>query len=101
MTNLVRHVAILRRHDRTDVKLVPVPAGQSIDMDEHGRRQWLWPHIGTEWHLMDFVALRSLPERLQDEPECEHPVIPLSDEKVCRDYPNCGCGRAVNRGAEP
>jgi hypothetical protein len=34
------------------------------------------------------------------EPACEHPVIPPSDEKVCRDYPNCGCGRALNRREE-
>lgn len=51
----IRMMARLRRHDRSEERLVPVPAGQSLDLDEGDiTRRWLWPHLGTEWHLIGF-----------------------------------------------
>lgn len=51
-----RHFAILRNFaDGTVLKLLPVPVGQSLEMDDNGTRPWLWPLIGTEWHLVEFV----------------------------------------------
>lgn len=51
--------AILRRHDHKGWKLVPLEPGQSEDFDSGGgaRRTWLYPHLGDEWHLVDFCDL--------------------------------------------
>jgi len=48
-------IAVLERHDHSERKEVPVPAGQSLDFDEGAAtRRWLWPHLGNEWHLVEF-----------------------------------------------
>ena len=59
-----KHIAILQKHnDRNIFKLVPVPEGQSLEFDKEGAtRRWLWPHIGNEWHLAEFVELGRVEE---------------------------------------
>lgn len=53
-----RHIALLQRHDRTQRRTVLVPLGQSLGFDEDGAtRRWLWPYLGTEWHLDGFLPL--------------------------------------------
>lgn len=48
-------VAIIERHDYSERKEIPVPEGQSLDFDEGTiYRCWLWPHLGDEWHLVEF-----------------------------------------------
>lgn len=48
-------MARLRRHDRSEDRLIPVPPGQSLGFDENGAtRRWLAPYLGTEWHLIGF-----------------------------------------------
>jgi hypothetical protein len=54
------YAALLISHDRKRTKWVVVPEGQSLDFDEGtATRRWLHPHLGSEWHLFDFVRLRS------------------------------------------
>ena len=75
-----RFVAILQRHDSSkETKNVPVPDGQSLDFDEGAAtRRWLWPHLGTEWHLMEFRPVAGRNVRL---PACaicsssSHPAL--------------------------
>lgn len=59
MSSGASHVAVLERHDRAERKEVPVPDGQSLDFDEGtATRRWLWPHLGAEWHLVEFRPVR-------------------------------------------
>lgn len=52
----VSYIALLESHDYKQLKWVPVPAGQSLDFDDGtATRRWLYPHLGSEWHLLRFV----------------------------------------------
>jgi hypothetical protein len=58
------HVAILERDDaegdwRGNHKAVLVPPGQSLDFDDGpgATRKWLYPYLGTEYHLLEFIEL--------------------------------------------
>ena len=58
----VRFVAILETHVgvRPHKKIaVPVPIGQSLDFDEGpgANRRWLHPHLGSNFHLVEFIEL--------------------------------------------
>ena len=56
-----RYVAILNRLDDTGhLKIVPVPDGQSLDMDDQARRPWLHSALGSDYHLVEFVELDAL-----------------------------------------
>jgi hypothetical protein len=55
----MRHLALLRRHDRTAYKVIPVPLSQSIEM-ENGTREWLLPLLGGDHHLVEFFELRAV-----------------------------------------
>lgn len=63
--DVVRHVAILERHDRRGKKAVIVPDGQSLDFDEDGAtRRWLHPYLGNEYHLDEFLPLQCAADAL-------------------------------------
>lgn len=55
----MRHIAILETHTRpTKKKAIIVPEGQGLDFDEGTEdRKWLWPYIGTKWHLREFIEI--------------------------------------------
>jgi len=66
----MRYAAILERHNSSfyhdannntlmkDHKIVLVPEGQSLEMDEGTiMRRWLHPYLGHEWHLAGFAEL--------------------------------------------
>jgi len=55
------HVAIIRNHDYPNmVRAIKVPDGQSLGFDEDGAtRKWLWPYLGTEWHLIEIVEVEA------------------------------------------
>ena len=49
------YVAVIERNDHSERKEIPVPEGQSLDFDEGtASRRWLHPHLGSEWHLVEF-----------------------------------------------
>ena len=49
-------VAIIRHHEFNEWRAIELKEGQSVDFDEDGAtRRWLWPFIGTEWHLLQIV----------------------------------------------
>jgi hypothetical protein len=52
------HIAIIENHDRTTKRAILVPKGQSLDFDE-GKitRKWLWPYLGSDWHLVEFLEV--------------------------------------------
>lgn len=59
---MITHVAIIETHD--DVRpyrkrAILVPAGQSLDFDPGpgADRRWLWPYLGTDFHLVEFVEI--------------------------------------------
>lgn len=53
------YVAVIERHDLTQKKAVPVPCGQSLDFDaDDATRRWLWPVLGSEWHLVEFLPIQ-------------------------------------------
>jgi len=63
-----RYAALLRHHDYKRSRWIVVPEGQSLDFDEgRATREWLRPHLGTEWHLFGFVSLAT-------------PAAPLNEE---------------------
>lgn len=58
MDTETQYVAILRQHDRTEKKAILVPAGQTLEFDEgDATRRWLWPYLGEEWHLAEFIPI--------------------------------------------
>jgi len=59
--------AVLRKHDHKEWKLVPMAQGQSEDFDpDRATRDWLWPHLGHNWHLMAFVDVPGVGPRVGD-----------------------------------
>jgi hypothetical protein len=57
------HIAILGSlKERALLKIVAVPQGQSLDFDPGpgATRKWLHPHLGREWHLIEFIPRREL-----------------------------------------
>lgn len=64
-----RYVAILEMHDETKRKAVLVPLGQSLEFDEgSATRRWLHPHLGTDWHLVEFIEIDAAPSTLAPHP---------------------------------
>lgn len=62
------HVAIIELHETTKRKAVIVPTDQSLDFDEgDATRRWLWPYLGTDHHLVEFVEITSPPAATGDE----------------------------------
>lgn len=53
------HVAIIQKHDTDMRRAVMVPPEQSLDFDPGpgATRRWLWPYLGTEWHLVEFLEI--------------------------------------------
>lgn len=41
-------------------KVVLMPEGHSEDFDEEGTRRWLWPHLGRDYHLVEFVNVEEI-----------------------------------------
>lgn len=80
-----RYVALLRKikydedHDEVRVmKAVIVPAEQTLGFDEESAtRKWLWPYLGTEYHLFGFVEIdRKVWEGMLSAcPPAEHAVV--------------------------
>jgi hypothetical protein len=57
--------AVLQRHDDEPktvprYKVVLLPLGHDESM--RNERKWLWPHLGTQYHLMDFCDIEEVPE---------------------------------------
>lgn len=66
-----RYVAILHKHYGSVRKAVLVPPGQSLDFDKDAAtRLWLRPHLGSDYHLVEFVELTP------DEPSGCTPKLP-------------------------
>lgn len=56
------HCAFLGNLVNGTLKLIQVPAGQSLDFDPGpgATRRWLHPHLVGGWHLIDFVLIKDL-----------------------------------------
>lgn len=55
---MTTHVAIIQKHDTDIRRAVLVPPGQSLDFDKgRATRQWLWPYLNNEWHLVEFIEV--------------------------------------------
>jgi hypothetical protein len=69
--------AVLERHERFhqdgDFKLVRVPPGQSLEMDEgSATRRWLHGDLGSKFHLVEFVRVPAPAEPAQKCGQCEY-----------------------------
>tara|TARA_R110002126_G_C10227563_1_gene479692 strand:- start:66 stop:245 length:180 start_codon:yes stop_codon:yes gene_type:complete len=54
-----KYIAIIESHDYKERLCVIVPECQTIEFDEgSATRQWLWPHLGDNYHLSEFVKLK-------------------------------------------
>lgn len=49
-------VAIIQHLEFSKWRAIKLKEEQSVDFDEDAAtRRWLWPFIGTEWHLLEIV----------------------------------------------
>ncbi len=66
MTNFV---AIIENHDRTARRAVLPPVGATKDFDkDYATREWLWPYLGTRWHLVEFLDVHIIREDQRSTP---------------------------------
>lgn len=75
-------IALLRKHGYdnypyvSEFKAVVVPKGQSLDFDpDAATRKWLWPHLGTEYHLLGFIDAHTALKSEGLSPEGEPPAV--------------------------
>lgn len=55
-------VAIIKHHEWGAWRAIELPTGQSAEFDEgSATRRWLYPYLGTDWHLLDIVDVETAP----------------------------------------
>lgn len=57
------HVAVIRNGDLPEKKVVIMPPGQPLGFDPGPgtTRRWLWPYLGSSWHLVEFLEISRVP----------------------------------------